>query len=83
MRQDYLREYVAEQTGHDLSTIQRAEYGTTDIKVSTLILIAEALGIAPGELLEGVTGALIPPRVPRSQNRRRIEASRQARRAAD
>lgn len=78
--QAYSREYVAEKTGHDLSTIQRAECGTTDIRVSPLVLIADALGVPPAHLLDGVTASLVPARVPRSENRKRIEAVRTARR---
>ena len=77
---DLSREYVAEHTGRELSTIQRAESGSTDIRVSTLVLIADALGTNVAKLLEGIGPELYPRSEPRSTNRKRIDAARRARR---
>lgn len=73
---EFTQERLAEMAGQDLLTVRRAEHGATDLRLSTLVSIAAALGIDPGELVSGLTGDMVPVRQPRSENRRKLRAER-------
>ncbi|WP_375399426.1 helix-turn-helix domain-containing protein [uncultured Amnibacterium sp.] len=73
---EFTQERLAEKAGQDLLTIRRAEHGATDLRLSTLVAIAGALGMDPGELVTGLTAEMVPVRQPRSENRRRLKAER-------
>lgn len=51
LHQDLTQERLAALTGIDRSTIQRIEWGTSDVKISHLLLIAHELRVHVTDLL--------------------------------
>lgn len=47
---------LAKASGLDQSFISRLEHGTSDVKLSTMLAIAEALGLKPSALIEPGSG---------------------------
>ncbi|MDR2322708.1 MAG: helix-turn-helix domain-containing protein [Microbacterium sp.] len=54
------QDQVAAHSGIDSSNIRAYETGRAMPSVPTLVRIADALGIAPGSLLEGLTVGMLP-----------------------
>jgi transcriptional regulator with XRE-family HTH domain len=51
LRANLTQEVLAEMTGIDRRTVQRIERGASDLPYSSLLLIADALGIPPRDLV--------------------------------
>ena len=47
---------LSEMSGFDQSTLSRIETGKREFKVKDLLIICEALGVSPGQLLDGKEG---------------------------
>lgn len=60
---------LEERTGFEIRFVQRLERGKVSMSVETLVRLAEALGVAPGELLR--KAKLAPPKAGRPAGRRR------------
>ncbi len=55
LRAGLTQEKLAEAADVDLRFLQRVERGRTNLSVSVLIALADALGVAPGSLLRRAT----------------------------
>jgi transcriptional regulator with XRE-family HTH domain len=60
---------LAAETGIDSSNIRAYEKGRATPNVFTIVRIADALGVEPGDLLAGITPAMFSPSA--SDGRRR------------